>query len=757
MTAEFFAHSGNSRTEAEPVALHLRRVAERARGYAEPLGFAEAAEVAGWLHDLGKYTELFQKRLRGEARGLDHWSAGAAAALTRYRQQPAAGAVALAIAGHHVGLPDKGNLQELYDLKALDERLRDEGRRLTATELEPLLACLATDGFALPEHVVMELSRLPLSAMLDFRLLFSTLVDADYLATELHFEGEDRRAGPPLEPARTAALVEARLAALAARGSSTSEVQAVRNELSAACRDAADSPTGLFTLAAPTGSGKTLAMLLFALRHAARHGLERVILALPYLSILDQTAREYRGLFESELGPLFVVEHHGLAELGDEDDRNRGAATELDRARGRLVENWDAPIVLTTNVQLLESLFAHRPGRCRKLHRVARSVVLFDEVQTLPAKLAVPTLGALSRVAERFGSTIVFATATQPAFDGLDEEVTKVAAGGWRPRPIVPDEQALFRLRRTRVDWRLESTTRWPELADELAGRSQGLAIVNLKAHAQALAEKLGERVGQNGFFHVSTNLCPAHREAILAAVRVRLERGEPCRLASTSCLEAGVDVSFPAVFRALAPLEAIAQAAGRCNRHGTDPELGRVTVFRPEEEAYPPGGYGAAAEVTRALFREFGPLDLDDPTTFRRYYERLYAVTGRVAGWKVGTKKRDPLAQMIQNFDFPQVAATYRLIDAATVNVLVPWDRNAYDALREELAAKRKLTRGWVRRARPHSVALFRNKALAPGIRHFLDPVPLLPGVDAEDWFIYRGRYDEKLGVVEAEQAWIG
>lgn len=764
MTTEFFAHSGNSRAEAEAVALHLRRVAERARQFAELLGFAAAAEVAGWLHDLGKYTELFQKRLRGEVRGLDHWSAGAAAALERFPRQPMAAAVALAIAGHHVGLPDRSMIKDLQDLKALDARLREDGRRLTETDLAPMLDRLAADGFALPRHLDGELSALRLSAMLDFRMLFSTLVDADYLATELHFDAEERPPGPPLEAERAAALVEAKLAELAGQGTATVEVQAVRAELAAACRDAATDPRGVFTLTAPTGSGKTLAMLLFALRHAAYHRLKRVVFAIPYLSILDQTAKIYRRLFESEFGPHYVLEHHSLAEpAGDETAGagDRDSASESERQRSRLTENWDAPLVLTTNVQLLQSLFAHKPSPCRKLHRLAGSVLLFDEAQTLPAELAVPTLGALSRLGERFGSTIVFATATQPAFDHLDGEVAKVAAAGWRPRPIVRDEASLFRLRRTRVEWNLAHPTAWRELAMELAARAQGLAIVNLKRHARELGEAVRAAAGDEGFFHLSTNLCPAHREAILLEVRNRLEQGETCRVVATQCVEAGVDLSVPAVFRALAPLEAIAQAAGRCNRHGTDLEPGRVEVFLPEEESYPPGGYQAAAQMTRVLLKEYGALDLDDPETFRRYYRRLYDVTGNVEAWKKPRKKLNEtlpaLGDLINGLAFPAVAEAYRLIDNATVNVLVPWDRTRHDELRAELQAVGRMTRSWVRRARPHAVALYRNQAFKAGIGHFLLPVPLTPGVEAEDWFVYTGNaYDPQLGLLEADGAWI-
>lgn len=736
----WYAHSASARDRWEPLHRHLAGVAERAAELAAPFGAAEEARLAGLLHDLGKYSDRFTARLEGKARGLDHWSAGARAAA---EQQ--ALAAAFAIHGHHVGLPSLGVLGENRPLPGL-----------VPTEPEPhvLLQRLAGDGFQLtaPSPPLLSVPVGPrVAAMLDVRMLFSTLVDADFLETEAHFRGDGlarhyREPGAALRPEAALARLLDHLQTLARERPAASHVQSVRTDLLAACLAAAEAKPGLFTLSAPTGSGKTLALLAFALRHVAIHGLRRIVLAIPYLSILEQTVGIYRNLLAPLFGEEYVLEHHSLAGTRGVEPPRDAETAERRRAR-ELTENWDAPLVVTTSVQLLESLFANRPGACRKLHRLAGSVILFDEVQTLPSLLAVPTLAALSRLARRYDSTVVFATATQPAFSKLDPEVEKLAGSGWQPREIAPPPLRLFdRSRRTRVLWDLEPAS-WDVLTGRLAGAGRGLCIVNLKRHALELVRRLRE-LGVPGLFHLSTNLCPAHRQAVLAGVRSRLDSGEPCLLISTQCVEAGVDVDFPVVWRALAPLESIAQAAGRCNRNGRL-EIGEVRVFVPEEDRYPDTAYQTAARLARS----FAGADLDDPQTFRRYYEQLYEL-GKT------TEVDFHLLEAFQGLDFPSVAELYRLIRTDAVSVVVPWDPEAFAGLRRQIAEVGHLTRGWVQRARPHTVSLYRPKPEDP-LWNFFDPVPLEREKKdrRQDWFFLvrdEGYDRELLGLLPAEGCWI-
>jgi CRISPR-associated endonuclease/helicase Cas3 len=762
----FYAHSGPSRDRWEPLSEHLRDVARLAREHAAVFGAGEEAYLAGLLHDLGKYSETFTRRLEGKEHGLDHWSLGAWAALAVYKQKGLA--AALAIQGHHVGL-QRANKDSLGELRPEFLAARHPlGLRLTEGRLEPLLERLRLDGIALPPPPASgyAFTGPPGAGMLDVRMLFSALVDADFLETEAHFRRAPdgakwhRPAGLPLQAPVALTLLEGHLKNLAQTTRAAPEVSGLRADLLRDCLESGSLPRSLFTLSAPTGAGKTLAMLAFALRHAQEHGLRRIVVAIPFLSILEQTARVYKNLFEPVFGSHYVLEHHSLAGTRREPGEGKGEAdpqSEERRMGGWLRENWDAPLIVTTSVQILESLFANRPSACRKLHRLADSVILFDEVQTLPPKLAVPTLAALSRMAERYGSSVVFSTATQPAFDSFHERVRGFSPGGWRPREIVISAQDLFqRTRRFEVDWDLEPPRSWESIAQELADHRQALCIVNLKRHALALAGLLKQRK-LPGLFHLSTNMCPAHREQALAKVRHRLDAKEPCVLISTQCVEAGVDVDFPVVYRALAPLEAIAQAAGRCNRNGRLPGRGLVKVFVPEDEGYPPGAYGQAASIASALFQSRGSegMDLQSAELFRLYYQMFYELTGVAESDRGKAKKLD---EAIRRQDFVETAELYRLIEQDAISVLMPFDEVAFGALTARLRKEGRLTAEWIQDARAHTVSLIRPKDDDP-VQRFLNPAPVGKGETSDDWFVYLNadHYDRQLlGFTGAEDSWI-
>ncbi len=801
----YFGHSANRKGSPwEPLREHVSPVAERAKSYATQFGGAEEALIAGYLHDLGKYGELFKLRLKNQVSGLDHWSAGMLAAVLKYREK--AFAAALAVQGHHVGLQSGlgSKIKEMIDtlsnppeppirLKLTEPNVQIGDARVLQNHVRTLLGRLNQDGISLPNAPANSLYSQAdshfVASMLDVRMLFSALVDADYIETEAHFEGHTdgtkvyRPDGPALDASRARHVLSECIAGKRRDTHASEDVRVLRERLLNDCSSAADKAQGIFTLTAPTGSGKTLAMLEFALRHAEKYSnIRRIVVVIPFLTIIEQTARIYRELFEPTLGPLCVIEHHSLSDVSP---RERGSAQtglggdnedEYRRIGGLLAENWDAPIILTTSVQFFESLFANRPAKCRKLHRLANSIILFDEAQTLPPRLAVPTLAALSRLTERYGCSIVFSTATQPAFDHLNtlEGVRKYAVRGWAPTPIVaPEEQVeLFSLaRRVKVEWLLDRTTPWEAIAGELAApeSSQALCVVNLKRHAQKLAGLLNEKVGPDGLFHLSTSMCPAHREAALTDVRTRLVKRNrrPCRLIATQCIEAGVDVDFPVVYRAFGPLDAIAQAAGRCNREGRLPGLGRMVVFKPEkvkerEYLYPPGGYKEAADTTETLLKlkrheAEGPgisndvgADICDPALFDTYYRMLYDLTG--VATRGDENREGTLENALALRCFVDVAERYRIIDQNTINVLVPYqpEMALFEELKERLATDGRLTREWIRDARSLTISLFSPKDGDP-IQNFLGSVPLAHGVMAEDWFIYLNpdHYDPLLGLV--------
>lgn len=752
----YYAHSANDIGNWHPLAAHLSSVAHLAKAFASESAWRDEAHLAGLLHDLGKYADRFQRRLHGEESGLDHWSQGASLALTNR----AVGA-ALAIQGHHIGLQrgDKDALKRLHPTALTNAVL--PGLRLSDADLDALTARATADGlqFEAPTTLCMQGWHQAVASMLDVRLLFSCLTDADFLDTEAHFNGDKngkqaRVGGPTLDPAAALAALDCFMADSIRKGNlATDDVRATREALWRACGDAATAAPGTFTLTAPTGSGKTLAMLRFALEHARQHGLRRIVLAVPFLTVVEQTAAIYRQIFAG-FPANFVLEHHSLAGFGEESDREdaEGGAS---RQRRLLAENWDAPIVLTTNVQLLESLFSNRPSACRKLHRLLRSVVIFDEAQSLPATLTVPTLAALSHLASQYKSSVVFATATQPAFDTLSDAVSKHAVAGWKPTEIVTGHAELFKkLKRVDVEWRAAKSS-WHALSEALKRQPQALVVCNLKRHALALLKALQEN-GADGVFHLSTNLCAEHRRAVLDRVHRRLASGQVCRLISTQCVEAGVDVDFPVVYRAFGPLDAVAQAAGRCNREGrlnAQGEYGRVIVFEPEDTGearhqYPTFAYYQAAEVTRALRVEHGDLDLNDPAIFREYYEKLYDVTNPAT-------LNNELEDAIDARDFVEVARRYRLIDQNAFQLLVPWaDRwSEFEALRDE-AEHAGISTRWMRRAQGLAVSVYKPREAMPpwAIPAKLKPYGRTGGV-SDEWFILEGaHYNDTLGLVPPE-----
>jgi CRISPR-associated helicase Cas3 len=667
-------------------------------------------------------------------------------------------AAALAIQGHHIGL-QKAEEDALREVCLLAPELAQRASaRFSESSLDLLLQRFAKDGLSLPEASVKSeyggLNAPPAGAMLDVRMLYSALVDADYLATEAHFEASgpdqpfEREAGPDLHPKIALDVLLEYLGALASDSRASAEVNRVRADLLSACLQAASSPPGQFTLTAPTGAGKTLSLLAFALKHASEHNLRRIVVVIPFLSIIEQTVQEYHKALKAmgERCDLahYVLEDHSLAGTR-EADQPGGDANAHGQAR-LLAENWDAPIVVTTSVQCLESLFANRPWACRKLHRLARSVIIFDEVQTLPTRLAVPTLATLSRLTERYGASVVFSTATQPAFTHLNEAVCEYCAGGWQPREIAPPTLRLFeRLRRTRVVWpRFEETPLpWDDLAQRLVECERVLCIVNLKRHAMELIDRL-QQTAPEGLLHLSTSMCPAHRREALDKVRQRLDAGQPCRLISTQCIEAGVDVDFPVVFRAWGPLDAIAQAAGRCNRNGRD-DLGEVQVFVPADEGYPDGGYRQAADVARLLLRarRDEEMDIQEVALFDEYYRSLYALRG------VGAGDNDELCEAVCAQDFVDVAQRYRVIQQDTINVLVPYEVTVFQQLTKEVM-KTGLRSDWIAQARPFTVGVYRPHRDSP-MHDFLEAVPVKgDSAPSDDWFVYLDKegYDPLVGL---------
>lgn len=657
----------------------------------------ELLRLAGQLHDIGKASREFQGYICGDLpSGGDHSSAGARVALDRYGK-PYGTILATIIAAHHAGLADGTDLTQRIEAAA---RLVPRGWQSHASPL--------------PEGAMLKPSMVPGKAgpkgfMHSFliRMLFSCLVDADFIATEDFYA---RATGNTVERGGHTDLVALR-DRLRAHMAAMVAVRANRqptplNALRAAILDHAVAkaplPPGLFSLTVPTGGGKTLASLSFALEHAVHHGLRRVIYVIPYTSIIEQTAQVFRQSLGS---PDDILEHHAsfdwekVRSLREADDESPSALAKLQRA----AENWDVPIVVTTAVQFFESLFANRTSRCRKLHNIAGSVVVLDEVQTLPLPLLLPSLAALEELARNYRTSVVLCTATQPALRKVDAALldkNKQPIGLDLPaqRELAPDPAGLYeKLKRVAVE-RMADPVADEAIAARFAAQPQMLCIVNTRRHARALFDAIGDLAGA---VHLSTQMCARHRRIVLADLREKLKAGAPVRLVSTSLIEAGVDISFPEVWRAATGLDAIAQAAGRCNREGElsapdgMPRLGRVVVFEPA------GGHlqhdiklrwQAAKPV---LDRHEDPLGLE---AVRQYFSDLYWQKGDAAtafdAAKVGTYPGilPAIGETAASLEFPfrSIAEAFRMIDEeGSEAVIVPWRANAKDDDADQLLAR--------------------------------------------------------------------
>ncbi|MGI8857451.1 MAG: CRISPR-associated helicase Cas3' [Thermomicrobiales bacterium] len=715
----YYAHSKNAAGDPQTMEEHLRNVAADASTFAEPLGAGKLAYAVGLLHDVGKYNPAFQAYLlacetnTAPPRGPDHKAAGAQLAVQRGFD-----VLALLIQGHHGGLHRPSDLRQ-WLLKRQDDPVLSDAIALAEQDM-PDIREIAPP--MLPPHVKSELD-----IELFLRLLFSTLVDADNLDTERHFT--DWKATTRVRDLTLATLLERFDRQPPAPATACTEtVRAARDKMYDACVQAAEKPPGFFRLTMPTGGGKTRSGMAFALRHAVKYGKQRVIVAVPFISITQQTAKVYREIFgdEDDRHPA-VLEHHSATVGGDSDEPGYRPADIWHRLAA---ENWDAPIVVTTTVQLFESLFANKTGQCRKLHRLANSVIILDEAQALPPFLLKPILDALGQLVRHYGTTVVISTATQPAFEAI-AEFREIGA-----REIVPDAARYFAdLTRVAYEWRTDRTYPFAEVADWLRDASRGLAVMNTKQDALDLLAALDDPDA----LHLSTLLCGRHRMDVIAEVTRRLQKGESCRLVATQVIEAGVDIDFPLVLRALGPLDSIIQVAGRCNRGGVL-ERGRVIVFRPEGEHGPPGTYQTATGVTQALINR-ADLDPNDPAVSTQYFAAFYGAVNVDAN-----ATASKIQWLRTSLDYPAVRKAFRMIEDDTETVIITdygtdAQRKTVAALTDRLRVGGPDARYVLRKLQPFTVAVRRRAA-----REYRDS-GLIEAL-TDDIGIWHGDYHDRYGV---------
>lgn len=711
----YYAHTllGEKKEKWQSLEEHLKNVASLAAGFAGVFYAAKWGEIAGRVHDIGKTRPAFQKKLiENLPTREDHKGVGAR--LLKELNCPIGQILSYCVAGHHSGLPDatdQGNGKSL-------ERLCNDADPLPEGVPNPLAGELLP-GFPFGPKSVFHYSFFT-------RMIFSALVDADFLDTEQFMDSERaewRESGPSLNV--LSSVLDEHLSGF----SSTGKINALRADILACCRANSERDPGLFTLTVPTGGGKTLTSMAFALDHALKHGLRRIVYVVPYTSIIEQNAQVFRDIFPAGS----VVEHHSTFNEKRLDAEGYGENA-LAAKRHRLAcENWDAPVVVTTSVQFFESLYSNKPSMCRKLHNLAKSVIILDEAQMLPTEYLDPCLRALEALALDYGSSVVLCTATQPALDKND-----LACGLENLFEIAPDPLRMHReFRRTRLDY--VGGKFLMDVADMMRSREQVLCIVNTRKRASELFDMVKD---EDGACHLSALMCPTHRSRALDGIRAMLRSGNPCRLVSTQLIEAGVDVSFPEVLREIAGLDSIVQAAGRCNREGENKALALVRVFSPQEGVVQ--AFGKAAGSTKSVLRSEHGEDPFSPAAIREYFRETYWLENDKLDRKNILKE---LSDPSGDWFFAEASRRFRIIENDMVPLIVPYDERA-----ERLVASLRHVDhpgGILRELQQYTVQVYANQLQA------LDDAGAIELVeDAYPVLREMSFYDERFGLTFPEEA---
>lgn len=639
-TYAYLAHlteDGRTQTILE----HLKGTASLCSAFAAAFDAEAQGQLAGMAHDIGKYSAAFQRRLHGGPK-VDHASAGAFECLKA--QQLAA---AFAISGHHGGLPDGGGRGDAAGTGTFWGRINRASQR----NLEDYHAWQSE--FSLPHANTPAFAGTRLEGMFFTRMLFSCLVDADYTDTGAFMDNS------PYLPASSSSMEELwrRLETYVSgwfppKGALNMQRCVILEQCMSA---GAQYGPGLFTLTVPTGGGKTVASLSFALAQAKARRMKRIVYVIPYTSIIEQTAQAFREI----LGDENVLEFHSGVQFDQqEDDASSPEAVPLTRS----VETWDVPVIVTTAVQFFESLYACQPSKCRKLHNLAQSVLIFDEAQMLPLPYLRPCVWAIAQLVRHYGASAVLCTATQPALDPIFQEFAPEIP----IREICPMAEAHWESFR-RVSFQQAGTLSWMDLAARLQQQEQVLCVVNTRRAAREVFHQLSGP----GNFHLSTLMYPAHRRRILDEIRRRLRDGLPCRVVSTSLIEAGVDVDFPAVYRELSGLDSILQAAGRCNREGKrPPEDSIVTIFQGEDP--PPRLFETSIGAGKIVLDHC--QGVSSRAAIHTYFSTLLDLKGAEA------QDAHHILPLMESefFPFRTVAERFHLIESPTTTVYLPLEEGA-------------------------------------------------------------------------------
>jgi CRISPR-associated endonuclease/helicase Cas3 len=691
MKKEFIAHVKKNKDEswAEPHLLenHLNDTAKKTGEFTSLFGNKDWGEIVGYWHDLGKFHPAWQKYLSKETgynvdahienvgKRPNHSGAGAILAIEKMEKNflSANKIPAYVIAGHHAGLPDW--------VADLENRIQDEKEVLTVvqnvTEAKQFIDTPlpnSTPRLYQKNDSVNPGNNVNEHWHLWIRMLFSSLVDADFLDTERYMNPEQFEGrGNYLSISE----LKKRFNLYMDEKKSNSEINKVRNEILEQCRSKAKSPSGFFSLTVPTGGGKTLSSMALALEHALMYGKQRIIMAIPYTSIIEQTAKVFKyGTDNDEeiderkktgkilFGEDQVIEHHSNLDSETENYKNRLAS-----------ENWDAPIIVTTNVQLFESLFANKTSSCRKIHNLVNSIIILDEAQMLPPGYLKPILSVLKGLVEHFNVTVVFMSATQPALEGTIGTESNKFEGITDVTPIIQNPTALtkkFRRVEIALPKDFNKGTEWEIIATELQTYEQVLCIVNRRADCRKLHSLMPE-----GTIHLSAFMCGEERSEVISGIKQRLRDKKPIRVISTQLVEAGVDIDFPVVYRAFAGLDSIAQAAGRCNRENKlseEGKVGKVVVFNPPKPS-PEGLLRKGEDACKSILRTSKSLNLT-PSLYTKYFKHFYKSVNTFDEALFFERLVKDAGDFI--FQFRTFAQEFNMIDSYSQRSIVVWYENS-------------------------------------------------------------------------------
>lgn len=726
MHMEWIGHTDGDRVQS--LEEHLEGTALKAAVFASLMGLAEEAKLIAWLHDIGKSSEDFQNYIEGKKKSrVDHSTAGAQLVWKKKQLQYVSLIGAFCIAGHHSGLLNFGSKIDDAGEATLQGRMKKK-----TPKIDDSFARLP-DTKASSQNLLQHMdAKNPMDVMLLIRMLFSCLVDADFLDTEEFMnEGKVHRGGwPSLDELAPLFWEE-----LKKRGFLTPKnpLNEKRFEILQTCMEKGEGAPGLYSLTVPTGGGKTISSMAFAMKQAEAHGKKRIIYVIPYLSIIEQTA----DIFKSILGDDAVLESHSNVEYddGDPTDEKRRALAEV---RKLSAENWDAPIIITTNEQFFETLYANRTSKCRKLHHIAESVIIFDEAQMLPVDFLKPCLTVIEELVRYYGCTAVLCSATQP-------ELGKYMAQ--KPKEImdhIPDLYDFFQ----RVSCRVDGEMDYPAVAEAMMEEKQALCIASTKKEAENIFENLDDPEA----LYLSTALCPAHRRKLIREIKERLQAGRSCRVVSTSIISVGVDIDFPVVYLEYTGLDSLIQGAGRCNREGKKAasesiahifwtEKGKASPFMRKEK-----------QVTDVVRKKYGETELTSPQAIRTYFEGWYQSNEGNLDYK-------EIEKLSKTCSFADIGRVFHLIADSTKSVFIPYDEEARRI--QTLLYQGNRSRELMRKASQYIVNV-RYTASSHGTSDFhrlltQGRMAMFPDDEEMGYLVNAEDYDEKLGLQIQDEDGLG